>query len=335
MKIGKLNSKNKTIIIAEIGNNHEGNFNLAKKLVTLAAENGADIAKFQTIIPEKLVNVDDKERIKQLNNFKFSFKQFELLKKHCDKNGIYFMSTPFSIDTIDFLNELVPAFKISSGDLTFIPLIDKIIKKTKPILLSTGLSSNEEIKTIIKYLKKNSNKNYFLNKIMLLHCVSSYPTKIEQSKLEQIYLLKKLINNVGYSDHVMGINACLISRIFGATVIEKHFTIDKNYSNFRDHQLSCTPSELKYLRKSLDEIDLFYNSKQNTKNYDLKINELKMKRSIVYKKNLKAEQKITINDLDWLRPGKGLPPTKTEEIIGKKLKQNVKINQLVKKKDFF
>ena len=176
MIINSTNTNEKVLIIAEIGNNHEGNFTLAEEMIGLAAEAGSDAVKFQTIIPERLVSVQQTERIKQLKQFQLSYDQFSKLAEVAKNEGVIFLSTPFDIDSALFLNDIVPAFKIASGDNDFFPLIEVIAKTGKPIIMSTGLMNLDEVKKSGLFIKNIWQENQIKQELALLHCVSSYPT---------------------------------------------------------------------------------------------------------------------------------------------------------------
>lgn len=252
MKIGNFDTDKKVLIIAEIGNNHEGDFSLAKELVSLAAEAGADAVKFQYIIPEKLISPTDRSRIEQLNRFKLKEQDYIKLAEEANRLGMLFLCTPFDLSVIDFLKELVPAFKIASGDNNFFPLIDKIAKTGKPVITSLGLGQIIHAKQLQEYFfDKWKELGYQNPGLGLLHCVCSYPTPMEEASIIQIDKLKSLQVTPGYSDHTLGIKACELAVARGARIIEKHFTKNKNHSSFRDHQLSADQKDLRNLVKAI------------------------------------------------------------------------------------
>ena len=330
MKINNINTDRKIFIIAEIGNNHEGSLSLAKKMIRAAKHSGADAVKFQTIIPEKLIEERDKIRLKQLKKFELSKANYVQLKRYCDKLDIIFLSTPFDLNSVEELKKLVPAYKISSGDNNYFELIDKVLETKKPVIISTGLSDNKEIKKLVNYLKKY---NKFMTKLSenltLLHCVSKYPTPLNEAFLENINFLKKMNCTVGYSDHTQGIDACLTAIVMGARVIEKHFTIDNNFSKFRDHQLSANPVEFKKMVSSIRNIEILIDNKKHKLNENIKIN---LRRSARYTRNLKSGSYINEQNIKWVRPGNGIMNLNKNKILGKKLNVNVLRDQLVELK---
>ena len=179
MKIGEISTREKVLIIAEIGNNHEGSYTLAEDMIGLAAKSGADAVKFQTIIPEGLVSIQQTDRIEQLKKFQFSYDEFTKLSKVANNEEVVFLSTPFGIDSALFLNDIVPAYKIASGDNDFFPLIEVIAETGKPIIMSTGLANINEVKRSVKFIKNIWDDQNIDQELALLHCVSSYPTPLE------------------------------------------------------------------------------------------------------------------------------------------------------------
>ena len=271
-----MNLTKKTFVIAEIGNNHEGRFDVAKKLIFKAKQCGADAVKFQTFIPEYFVPKSNKKRYEQLKNFKLTFKQFKKLADYSKKIGIIFFSTPFDIKSAEFLNKIQQIFKISSGDNNFLPLINIIAKFNKTIFLSTGLANIKQItkvKNLILNLWKKKAKNS--KKLAILHCVSSYPVVESEANLLAIKTLKSKFSDciIGYSDHTIGILSPIVAVALGAKIIEKHFTLDKSFSNFRDHQISANPKEMKEMIDKIRKVELMLGSGKK----ELQISEKKIK----------------------------------------------------------
>lgn len=247
MHVGPIDLHKNVLIIAEAGNCHEGDVGRAKEMIIQAKATGVDAIKFQTIIPERLVSPDQAERLARLKRFQLSYEQFQELAELAEHAGILFLSTPFDIASATFLNHLVPAFKIASGDITFFPLLKTVAAFNKPILLSTGGSTIQEVAASLAKMNKVP--------VCLLHCVVGYPTPLAQANLQRISLLKKLSSSVGYSDHTLGLVAPVAAVAAGARVIEKHFTLDKNLSDFRDHQLAANPIELTELVVRIREVE--------------------------------------------------------------------------------
>lgn len=332
MKIRGFNTKDKVLIVAEIGNNHEGSFSLAKKMIKLAKNCGADAVKFQTFNPDKYIENQNISRLNQLKKYQLTNSQFIKLKKYSESLDIIFLSTPFDTKAVDNLNPLVPAFKISSGDNDYYDLIKKILLKKKPIIISTGMTSLKDVSNLLKFIKKNNKfKTDIYDNLTLLHCVSMYPTDLEKTNIDKINSLKKFKCTVGYSDHTLGIEACLIAVMKGARVIEKHFTINKNYSKFRDHKLSANPKEFKLMVKLIRNIEIILKAEQNNKNIVIDKN-TDFRRSARYSKNIKSGAKLNEKSIKWVRPGNGIKNIDIKKIIGKKLKVNVSENQLIEYK---
>lgn len=333
MKIGEINTRDKVLIIAEIGNNHEGSYTLAEEMIGLAAEAGADAVKFQTIIPEKLVSIQQTERINQLRRFQLSYEQFVKLSKFANNEGVIFMSTPFDIDSALFLNELVPVFKIASGDNDFYPLIETIAGTGKPIIMSTGLTSFDGVEKTAQFIKNIWQKNHIEQELALLHCVSTYPTPKEDANLSAIKVLEQIADIVGYSDHTSGIEAAVLSISFGARIIEKHFTIDNSFSDFHDHKLSSNPSEFNKMVYQVREAEKMIGVGKKVPTRLEKKSKQNARRSIVAKHNLSTGHIIIWEDLDWVRPGGGVRPGNEDKLIGKKLIRDIKAGEMIELKN--
>lgn len=333
MEIGNIDLDKHVLIVAEVGNNHEGDFALAERLIELAARAGAGAVKFQTIIPEKLVSPDQEARIAQLNKFRFTYAQFRQLKKKADQQNILFLSTPFDFESVEFLNEIVPAFKISSGDNDFFPLLEVVALTGKPAILSSGLATFDEIKTAKEFIENIWKQHGITQEMAILHCVSSYPTSPSDANLRCIETLKQLGVTVGYSDHTMGIEAAVLSVALGARIIEKHFTLDKNCSDFHDHKLSADPEDMASLVKKVREASvLLGNGKKAPAPGELAVLE-KTRRSIVACRFLPKGHCITREDLGWTRPMKGLKPGQESLILHKTLKRDISAGAVILPED--
>jgi len=330
MKIGGFDLDKDILIIAEIGNNHEGSYALAEKMIGLAAKMGAGAVKFQTIVPERLATVLDKERIRQLRRFQLSHKEFEGLSKVAKKEGILFLSTPFDIESVNFLKPLVPAFKIASGDNNFFPLIEAVAHTGKPIIISSGLCDLKQISKAKAFIERIWRKDRITQEMAVLHCVTSYPVKADEANLLAIRTLhKKLGVTVGYSDHTLGIDAAVLSVALGARIIEKHFTIDKNYSDFRDHKISADPKDFAELVRRVKETVMMLGDGRKPIQESEEVFLEKVRRSIVARRNLSKGDVINLDNIDWVRPGGGLPPGSEKSILGKVLKKPVKKGEMI------
>lgn len=329
MKIGEFDLDKDVLVIAEIGNNHEGDFALAQEMIGKAAETGAGAVKFQTIIPEKLVSPTDQERIKQLRRFQFSFSQFERLSEVAREENITFLSTPFDTESARFLDSIVPAFKIASGDNTFYPLLDVVAQTGKPILLSGGLCSLEELRRTRDFIYQAWERCRRHGELALLHCVVSYPTPREEANLLAIQELKTLDVTVGYSDHTLGIDAPVLAVALGARIIEKHFTLDKNYSEFRDHKLAADPAELAELVKRVKEVlELLGEGVKDVRKCEIDA-VAQVRRSIVAAKDIAPGTVLGMEHVSWVRPAGGLPPGREAEILGKSPRRSLKAGERI------
>ena len=341
--IGRVNfSDKKCILVAEAGVNHNGSMRIAEKLIREAKINGADIIKFQTYKAEKLV-VKKAPRfwnwpgeVKKSGSQYDSYKRLDVFDKNeyrqlinlCKKYKIEFMSTPFDEEAVDMLYDLgVQGYKIASCDINNYPLLKKIAKKKLPILLSTGASNILEIKRAVNYIKKNGGK-----KICIMQCTLCYPTKPSDSNLSVIIELKRNFPNnlIGFSDHTLGVNIASSSVLFGARVIEKHFTIDKKLKKSADHWLSIDRKEMKKLRKNVDELIVSIGSyKKKVLKCEVKTR-LNARRSLVAKHNIEKGERLSLKNIVSKRPGNGISPDKFGRLVGKialkNFKQDEKIN---------
>jgi N,N'-diacetyllegionaminate synthase len=331
MKLKNFNLKKKVFIIAEAGNNHEGNFNVAKKLVNLAANAGADAIKFQTFKTENFIRKKDVKRFKQLKKFELSFEQFKSLKKLAHRKKLKFISTPLDIESADFLIKNADLIKIASGDNNFFPLIEKVLKSKKSVIISSGMTNSSHIQDLTKYIYKIIGKKSAENRIALLHCVTSYPVEDQFANLKSIeYLIKNSKLTIGYSDHTMGNEACIAAVAMGAKIIEKHITLNKNFSNFRDHALSADYTDLKSIisgiRKVEKQLGKFNKEIQKPEKKLIKI----VRRSAHAAKNMYPGEKINLKNTKFLRPASTSEFVHLKKIIGKKIKKFIYKDQKIK-----
>lgn len=334
MKIGKFDLAKDVLVIAEVGNNHEGNFSLAQDLIGLAAKAGAGAVKFQTIVPEKLVSPLQTERIQQLKRFQFSYEQFSELKRTADREGILFLSTPFDLESAKFLDTLVPAFKIASGDNNFFPLLKTVADTCKPIILSSGLTDLYEIRASKDFIFGVWQRGGFSERpLVILHCIASYPVPPAEANLLAMQELKSLGVEVGFSDHTIGIDAACLSVALGGRIIEKHFTIDKNYSDFRDHKLSVDPQELKELVERVKDTLLRLGDGKKAVQASEKESLAKARRSITAGTDLAAGTVLQLSHLSWVRPGGGIAPGREEEVVGRRLQRALQAGEMILQKD--
>ena len=330
MKLKNFDLKKKVFIIAEVGNNHEGNFSIAKKLVRLAAKAGADAIKFQTFKTENFIRKKDIKRFKQLKKFELSYEQFKSLKKLAHIKKIKFISTPLDLESADFLIKNADLIKIASSDNNFFPLIEKVLKSKKSIIISTGMINILQIKDLTNYIYKVIGKKSAIKRIALLHCVTNYPVEDEFANLRSVeYLIKNSKLTIGYSDHTIGNEACIAAVAMGAKVIEKHFTISKKFSKFRDHALSADYIDLKNIvtgiRKVEKQLGRFNKEIQKPEKKLIKI----VRRAAYADKNIFPGEKITLKNTKFLRPALTSNFFNLKKIIGKKIKKTLYKDQKI------
>jgi N,N'-diacetyllegionaminate synthase len=324
-----------TIIIAEAGVNHNGDLNLAKQLIDEAVNAGVDYIKFQSFKAEKLVSPDAKKANYQIVNINDGDNsQLEMLKKlelsddnhielisYCKEKGINFFSTAFDVDGVNYLNQLsLPLFKIPSGEITNFPYLKAVALCRKPTIMSTGMSTEDEIEQAISVLIKHGLTK---NQISLLHCNTEYPTPMKDVNLKAMLTIKdKFGVNIGYSDHTLGIEVPIAAVALGATIIEKHFTLNRNLPG-PDHIASLEPDELKLMVQAIRNIELAISGNGIKAPSESEINNIAIARKSIHISNdLPSGHIITESDLIALRPGDGISPMVWETIIGKKLTVN-------------
>lgn len=325
---------NRTIIIAEAGVNHNGNISTAKELVKKAAECGADYVKFQTFITEDSISKNAKKARYQINNSKNKNEsQFDMVKKlelskkdhfilikECEKHSIKFLSTAFDMKSIDLIFDLnLDFFKIPSGEIDNFPYLLKVANKFQNIILSTGMATIEEIEWAYNILISNGKKK----SITILHCNTEYPTPLKDVNLKaMLKIQEKFQVNVGYSDHTLGIEVPIAAVALGASIIEKHFTLNKKLHG-PDHSSSLEPHELIQLVKSIRNTEkaISGNGQKTPSKSEIK-NTNFVRKSLHVNKNLKKGSLIYNDDIISLRPGDGISPMDWERVVGKKLKKD-------------
>ncbi len=324
-------------IIAEAGVNHNGSFELACKLVDAAKAAGVDCIKFQTFKSKNLVSrtaqkaeyqkvtTGDSSQQDMLKKLELSYDEFIALKEYCDKVGITFLSTPFDFDSIDFLNSIeMPFWKIPSGEVTNLPYLLALAKTGKPVVMSTGMCEIAEIEAAINVLKENGTKE-----IKLLHCNTEYPTPFEDVNLKAMQTMRDAFGlEVGYSDHTKGIEVPVAAVALGATVIEKHFTLDRNMEG-PDHKASLEPGELAAMVSSIRHIEKALGTGDKTPSPSEQKNITVARKSIVAKKNIKAGDDLTVENVTVKRPGTGISPMKWFDVLGTKAIRDFAEDELI------
>ena len=334
-------TKNKTLIIAEAGVNHNGNIDLALKLVDIAAKAKADYIKFQTYSTKDLVQKKvglaeyQKKNLNKISSQYKLLKKFELsatdhvrIIKRCKKKKIKFISSPFDLKSIEILKKLkLSLFKIPSGEITNIPYLRKIGSLKKKIILSTGMSNIEEVQKAIKTLTSSGTKK---KDITILHCSSEYPAEKKNLNLLSIPHMRKKFNiNVGYSDHSLGLQASFTAVALGAKIIEKHFTANKKLSG-PDQKASLSPDELFDLVKGIRYIESTLGNKEKEP-YSGELRNLKfIRKFIVAKKKIIKGEKFTRKNVTTKRAIAGIPASKWDWVVGKKAKKNFSHDENIK-----
>lgn len=328
----------KIFIIAEAGVNHNGDMGMAKKLVDAAKDAGANAVKFQTFRAENLVSktaqkadyqkqttLAEESQFRMLKRLELSFSDFEELINYCSKKQIVFLSTPFDFDSISFLESTnMPLYKIPSGEITNLPYLIKIAKTGKPVIMSTGMSSLDEVGLAVEVLLENC-----AGAITLLHCNTQYPTPFEDANLKAMLTLKEHFGvAVGYSDHTLGIEVALAAAALGAQVIEKHFTLDKTLEG-PDHKASLDPEELKVMVTSIRNIEVALGDGVKRASNSENPNKAIARKSIVAKREIIQGEILSEDNITVKRPGHGISPFKWFEVLGTKAIRDFTEDELI------
>lgn len=333
--------KDHIFIIAEAGVNHNGDMNTAKKLIDAACEAGADAVKFQTFKAENLVVKDapkaeyQKEttgsgsQFEMLKKLELSFEDHVRLKEYCDRKRIVFLSTPFDFESVDLLEKVgVQYYKISSGDLTNIPLLEYIARLQKPMIVSTGMANLGEVEMAVKAINKYMNKNLYL-----LHCTSNYPTSYGDVNLNAMLTLKNAFKlPVGYSDHTIGVEIPIAAAALEAKIIEKHFTLNRGMEG-PDHRASLEPEQLKKMVNSIRNIEKALGDGIKRCNVSEEKSKFVSRKSVVAKKFIKKGEIILSDMVDIKRPEGGISPNRIKNVIGNKALNDIQEDSLIKWND--
>lgn len=328
------------IVIAEAGVNHNGSLDTARKLIDVAADSGADIVKFQTFTAENVVTENARTARYQQSREDKVQSQFEMLKNleltysdhldllsYCQPKKLEFFSTAFDKSSIDLLVKLgQKKFKVPSGEITNTPYLRYMASFGFPMIISTGMADFEEIEFAIGTIEKGGTDR---SNLTLMHCTSAYPAPINELNLSAISSMKKFFNMpIGYSDHSKGIEASIAAVALGATVIEKHFTLNNNFPG-PDHRASLEPYELTALVKAVRNVNSAMGSGIKGITDSEKENIDVVRKSVVARNSIKKGETLTEENLTTKRPGTGLSPTLWDELIGSKATQNYHENDLI------
>ncbi len=333
-------------IIAEIGVNHEGSLETALELLRLAREAGADAAKFQTFTPERYASASDPARLERVRGFDLGEKGFRRLADEAAKHDFPIFSTAVSEDVVPFLAELFPAIKIASGDVDFEPVIRAAAASGKTVILSTGMATAEEVDAAVGWFKDEAGADDVRDRLILMHCVSAYPAPIEEVNLLSIpFLAERTGLRVGYSNHVIGPDACLAAVALGAPVIETHFTDNKTGREFRDHALSCDPDDLAALvaqapkvkadRRYLDNAPPAVRKalgRRDKRRQPSEAGSVKaVRKGVVAARDLAAGHVIARGDLMFARPATEFASGEIGRVVGARLKAAVGKGELIRR----
>ncbi len=333
---------NHTLIIAEAGVNHNGSLDIAKQLVDAAVEAGVDIIKFQTFKADRLVSKDakkaeyqkenigdgDDSQYRMLKELELSDSDHRELVDYCRQRGIRFWSTAFDLESIDFLHDLgLRLWKIPSGEITNYPFIKKIASFHEPVIMSTGMCDEQDIKAAMQVLTDNGLTK---DQITILHCNTEYPTPMRDVNLKAMLAIQHGFGTkVGYSDHTRGIEVPIAAVALGAQVIEKHFTLDRSMKG-PDHKASLEPQELKAMVKAIRNIELAVGGDgAKHVSWSERKNMAIARKSIVAARDIKAGEVFTEDNLTVKRPGNGISPMKWDEVLGQTAKRGFAEDELI------
>lgn len=329
---------NRIYIIAEAGVNHNGDVNLAKRMIQEAKKAGADAVKFQTFVSKNLVSffapkaeyqrrtTDRAEtQFNMLSKLELSFDHFKMLSSFSRETGIDFISTPFDLDSIDFLSGLgMPVWKIPSGEITNKPYLRRIEQTKMPIILSTGMSTMEEIEAALSVFREYDRKD-----ITLLHCNTEYPTPFTDVNLKAMDMLRESFGvKVGYSDHTLGIEVPIAAAALGACVIEKHFTLDRSMPG-PDHKASLEPEELAYMVSGIRNVEAALGDGIKAPSASEIKNRGAARKSVVANRHIRRGELFTEENLTAKRPGDGISPMEWDELIGKAADRDYEIDEKI------
>lgn len=333
-----MTKRKRTYIIAEAGVNHNGSLKIAKQMIDVAKNTGADAIKFQTFNAHKLVTktavkaayqknstAKSESQYSMLQKLELSMRDHRIIKKHCEERRIHFISSAFDEQSVDMLDKLgVSLFKIPSGEITNIPYLKHIAMKGKPLIISTGMSTLAEVETTVETIYSAGNKN-----ITLLHCVTEYPAPYNEINLQAMLTLKEAFQvPVGYSDHTPGIEVAIAAVALGAVVIEKHFTLSKDMEG-PDHKASLEPHEFTDLVNSIRNVErALGNGRKVPAPCEIK-NMYVARKSVVSVKEIKKGEPLSRKNITIKRPGNGIQPGDLDKILGRTVKATVQPDQII------
>lgn len=322
---------NAVLVVAEIGNNHEGSLTEARCLIDAAASAKVDAVKFQSFVPELYASASQKDRLTTLRRFAFTPEEFAELASFASAKNLVFFATAFDLFSATRMNSLQKFHKIASGDNNFWPLIELVASFGKPTMISTGFLDREGVRNLVIRWRAQS----ICPPLALLHCVASYPAAAEDANLFRIRSLQIEFPEltVGYSDHTQDPESSVLAVAAGAKIIEKHFTLDKKRTAFRDHQLSADPEEMGHLVKKVRHAEKLLGHGD----FGPKMTEMSnlpgMRRSIAASRLIPRGTVLTAGDICWVRPSGGFPPGDEARVLGKQIKKEIQAGEILRPED--
>lgn len=335
-----MNSSRQVIIIGEAGVNHNGSMEMARQLIDAAAEAGVDYVKFQTFKADKLVtrearqaeyqkrNIGDgaDSQYEMLRKLELSEEDHRELKDYCRQKGVRFLSTAFDLESVEFLHELCPGlWKIPSGEITNYPYLRKIAGYNEEVVMSTGMSTDEDVENALLALRENGQD---LEKVTLLHCNTQYPTPMEDVNLLAMNSLRRFVKRVGFSDHTRGIEVPIAAAALGADVVEKHFTLSRSLPG-PDHKASLEPQELKAMVKAIRNVSEALGDGRKRVTPSEGANRDVARKSIVASRPIKRGELLSEENMTAKRPGGGISPMRWKEVEGTAAIRDFKIDEMI------
>lgn len=328
MRIVSFDTDERVLVVAELGNNHEGDPEVARELVRQAAAAGAHAVKLQTFRASGIVRPRDAARFEQLSGYELEPAVVEDLAELAHSLGLLFLSTPLDLPSADLLEPLVDAYKIASGDNDFLPLLERVGDFGKPVIVSTGLVDLAGAGAAKVAVEARGAP------VAILHAISAYPAPAQTVNLAAIPTLARELNcTIGYSDHTLGSEACVAAVAVGARILEKHFTLDHDHSEFRDHKLSADPGELRDLVERVALVETLLGRPEKSVQPPEVDLEAAVRRSIAAARNLPRGHVVALGDLAWLRPRDGLAPGQEDLLLGRALRRDVPLGESILAED--
>lgn len=317
-------------IVAEVGVNHEGNIDAALRLVALAAETGADAVKFQSYTAERFASANDPARLDRVRRFGLDVDAHRKLAREAERRGIRFFSTAVTEDWVPLLAELGEAIKIASGDLTFEPVIRAAAATGRPVIVSTGLGTSEEVDAAVAWVRDEIGQAPLAERLVLMQCVSAYPAPLQEVNLLAIPFLRARHGvSVGYSNHVIGLEACLAAVALGAPLIEAHFTDAREQREFRDHHLALLPAEMAELVTRAAAVRAALGSfGKAPQPSELAYRDI-VRKGVVAARDLPAGKVLARDDLMFARPATEYPACDVAKLVGRRLTRALRLGELV------